>query len=335
MSLFVDAQIFSVHFAHLTSYGCYFFAHSDNDFGEPQIIPARRTEAVKHVISESVKYMQQIIADPEMVLLDCRNNVEDCSKWAIDNGCDKNPKYMKMECAPACQSCDYVLEMKKKCRLEPDGKDAMEKGGMNSLFENMIRLADSSNWQPTVLSRPKKNLEGYEDGLPCEEDITAPCNTPEGPWVLTLENFLTDEEVLALLEWGAEMGFERSQAGDQVVDARTSSQAWVSACLIPLRISRSHLTCKHLFQCNDRCYNDPLVKSLRDRIAYVTGIPPENYESLQLLKYEEVRVPKQYFYPSTWLLVSQPLLLFFRGSFTKHTMISYRHMPIKLMARGC
>mmetsp|Transcript_6381 Transcript_6381/g.12147 ORF Transcript_6381/g.12147 Transcript_6381/m.12147 type:complete len:88 (+) Transcript_6381:1261-1524(+) len=63
---------------------------------------------------------------------------------------------MKMECAPACQSCDYILDMKEKCSLDPKGKDAINTGEMDAFFERMVQLAEQSNWQPTVHSRPAK-----------------------------------------------------------------------------------------------------------------------------------------------------------------------------------
>ena len=273
---------------------------------------------VRKIISDSGDYIQNIVkVDPKYhdVVDECINNHPSCSEWAMGTGCDDNPKCkcipfgdlwrgqqngchtiytsrhtsflslfislhiyvlflsdMKMECSPACQSCDYILEKKLECALkEGTEDDAIQVGGMDALFERMVRLADENNWQPTVLSRPAKKAID-EDGsstpvLPCEDDVTNPCNTHDGPWVITLENFISDEEIQVLLDWGAKIGYERSQAGDEVVEARTSSHAW---CTI-----------------EEGCYDDPIVKSLRKRIAFVTGVPEENYECLQLLKYVE------------------------------------------------
>lgn len=230
---------------------------SANDFGTPQLIPEHNVQSVREVILESIQYMQRVEADAkyDSVRRECRNNNEQCSQWALGSGCDDNPRYMKLECAPACQSCDYVLEAKKKCAPDPDGKDAIEAGGMDALFEKMVRSADDSNWQPTVLSRPAKN--------DCGEDVTNPCDARIGPWVITLENFITPEEISILLKWGSDMGYERSQAGDQIIEARTSSHAW----------------------CTGECYRDPTIESIRRRIAFATGVPEENYEALQLLEY--------------------------------------------------
>jgi prolyl 4-hydroxylase len=37
---------------------------------------------------------------------------------------------------------------------------------------------------------------------------------------------------------------------------------------------------------NNECHEDPVMKRIRDRLAKVTGIPPENSEFVQIVKYE-------------------------------------------------
>lgn len=246
------------------------YEFNSNSFGTPQLI---NSPYAKEVVSTSVEYMKNILANPKYnsVRDECRNNNENCSIWAMGTGCDDNPKFMKLECAPACKSCDYVLEMKTKCAMDPNGKDAIEVGEMDALFERIVRTADYANWQPSVLSRPTKQDEINEDGsyasiLSCEEDITNPCSAlGGGPWIITLDNFISIDEISVLKEWGAKLGYERSHAGDEVVEARTSAHAW----------------------CTGECLQDPIVSSVRQKIVRVTGIPEENYESFQLLKYTE------------------------------------------------
>ena len=227
------------------------------------MIPTHQADSVKEVISRSIEYMKEIGADPryDSVRNDCRNTNENCSHWALGSGCDDNPNYMMMHCSPACRSCDHVLAMKESCALDPNGKDALEKGGMDALFEGMVRVAVDSGWRPEVLSRPRR--EGGDDDVPCEEDVANPCGVHVGPWVITLNDFVSDREISYLKDWGANAGYERSQAGDEIIDSRTSSHAW----------------------CNEGCYDDPMMVELRERIVAVTGIPEENYECLQLLKY--------------------------------------------------
>jgi len=164
--------------------------------------------------------------------------------------------------------------------LDPDGKDALEAGGMDALFERMVQVAAASDWQPTVLSRPPKKLSAPSDGaaapVSCGEDAANPCDVHDGPWILTLEDFVSEEEVVAIRKLADGIGYERSLAGDEVIAARTSSQAW----------------CKH------NCEDNPVIAALRKRVVALTGIPEEHYEDLQLLRYE----PGQYYMPHTdWI----------------------------------
>ena len=184
-----------------------------NKYGVPQSIPLQRAEEVQNVISETISYMNQLSTDEthKEIFHQCKNKDSQCSQWALDDGCDDNPKYMKDSCAPACKSCDYLLALKQKCSLAPDSSlDAIRPGEMTQLFEKMIHAAYRMGLEPTVWSRPAKN-NGISPS--CENDVTNPCNSRDGPWVITLENFLSDEEVKHFLDWGKRMRYKRSEAG--------------------------------------------------------------------------------------------------------------------------
>jgi hypothetical protein len=200
----------------------------ENDFGKPQEIPRSKDfDKVKEIVKKSTEYMKRINEDEkyDAVRNKCLNLHPDCSLWASGSGCDDNPTFMKQQCAPACQSCDFVLRMHEMCKPDPNAKNAIENGGMDLLFHKIIEGATDSGYDPTIWSRPEKKPNAHGYLKPCEEDITNPCNVPDGPWVVTLENFISSKEVNVLKEWGAKMGYQRSQAGDQVLDVRTSSQA--------------------------------------------------------------------------------------------------------------
>jgi prolyl 4-hydroxylase len=97
----------------------------------------------------------------------------------------------------------------------------------------------------------------------------------EGPWVLTFENFLTDEEADRMVELGFKQGYERSadvggykfdgSVEGVVSSGRTSTNAW----------------------CSDECDADPVTRALWKRIEQVTGVPENNSEHFQILRYEE------------------------------------------------
>ena len=92
--------------------------------------------------------------------------------------------------------------------------------------------------------------------------------------VITIDDFITDEECDRLIELGGKQGYGRStNVGKMKFDGtfeektsktRTSHNAW----------------------CTEECYKDDLVQNVLERIAQLTGIPDQNSEYLQLLKYE-------------------------------------------------
>ena len=71
------------------------------------------------------------------------------------------------------------------------------------------------------------------------------------PWVVTLDNFISDEEVAAFIE-GCHEHFDRSLAGDTLSPVRTSSQCWCS---------------------DNACARDELTQSVAERISNLTRAP--------------------------------------------------------------
>lgn len=108
-----------------------------------------------------------------------------------------------------------------------------------------------------------------------KENLTILSQPPKGPWVITLDNFLTDEECDTLIRLGDERGYERSRdVGEKKFDGsydskeskdRTSTNAW----------------------CVEECYEHEVTQNILEKITNYTEIPEENYEFLQLLQYEE------------------------------------------------
>ena len=159
----------------------------------------------------------------------------DCETWAAVGECGKNPSFMKRSCARACHTCGYVDKFCE-TRTAPPAK---QEGGINAVFERAQHL---SALGPTVRSRP-----------------------PDGPWVITFDTFVSDEEAAAFLRT-TDHHFSRSLAGDVVSPVRTSQQAWCQT---------------------GPCETDPLVNRVHERVVNVTGVPKTNGEFFQVLRYEK------------------------------------------------
>lgn len=146
-----------------------------------------------------------------------------------------------------------MLHIDTRCPLDPDAVDVWtQPGDLSRNFERIVNDPDFEKYEPTILSKP-----------------------PNGPWMLQLENFLSDEEAERLIELGHEQTYERSaDVGERQADGtytkkvyggRTSTNAW----------------------CIKECYEDPIARRISERIENVTGIPETNAENLQLLRYEK------------------------------------------------
>jgi hypothetical protein len=92
------------------------------------------------------------------------------------------------------------------------------------------------------------------------------------PWVVTFDDFLTDDEIEGL-KTAPGLDFVRSTdtgsydeekgAYNKIVSqSRTSNTAW----------------------CTEQCQGDTMVQSIQNKIAEVVNIPPSNWESFQVLQ---------------------------------------------------
>ena len=134
---------------------------------------------------------------------------------------------------------------------------ALTPGGVEAFFQSLLV---SQEYNVTIHSRP--------GGDP---DLTK--DVADGPWVATLADFVTEEDGRNILATVSSQ-FARStdqgsvdKYGEQskiVSKSRTSENAW----------------------CTGHCESHPSTVEVMSRIEKVTGIPTENYESFQVLRYQ-------------------------------------------------
>ena len=85
---------------------------------------------------------------------------------------------------------------------------------------------------------------------------------------MTFDDFLSEEETERIIKLCAS-SFERSLAGDQLSPVRTSHQCW---CQMP------------------PCVDDPVIRSISERISGLTMTPQNNAEYMQVRPGVRVRV---------------------------------------------
>jgi prolyl 4-hydroxylase len=254
-------------------------------FGTMQTVKGSRSNDTATRLAESVAYMQsdQMTELPEKVRTNCQNRNELCTFWAVIGECEKNAAYMKTNCAPACMTC-HLIDIEKRCpKLGDEVDPALHPGDLNKMFERILRLAPGNR----TLS-PVELQELQESQTPVYTvhvhsrpesvtEISAALDKSMPPWVVTFDNFLTPEECDNLIQLGYDAGYKRSEdVGGQKFDGtvepvqserRTSENAWCS---------QQH-----------GCREQEVPARIHKRMGAVMGIPPENSEDLQILRYEK------------------------------------------------
>jgi len=229
---------------------------------QPQKASSQQSEATRKRSQEVDSYMYNTVyvnKTLEEVRHDCLNRNERCLSWAAAGECENNPNFMELSCAPACFSCHKLL-FAARCPFDKNEPGAWKEGDLDKMFTRLTTNDEFQQYTPQIHSSPHKD------------------DSPEGPWVVTLENFLSEEECETMIKLGTKQGYKRSaDTGEKKFDGtkfvygskrskdRTSSTAW----------------------CNSDCSEHDTTKAILDRMETVTGIPSINYEALQLLQYEQ------------------------------------------------
>jgi prolyl 4-hydroxylase len=255
-------------------------------FGTMQTIKGSRSTDTAVRLAESIAYMTSdvVLELSDKIRTNCHNRNELCTFWAVIGECEKNAAYMKTNCAPACQTC-HLIDIEKRCpKLGDDVDPALHPGDLNKMFERILRLAPG-NRTDSLTEVEREELTASQTPLytvhvhsrpESVTEISAALDKSMPPWVITFDNFITAEECEALIALGYKEGYARSadvggQKFDGTVEAvqserRTSENAW----------------------CSDQkgCRQQDVPTRIHNRMASVMGIPAENSEDLQLLRYE-------------------------------------------------
>jgi prolyl 4-hydroxylase len=139
-----------------------------------------------------------------------------------------------------------MLSIEGRCPIDPNAKPAWKPGDLNAMFEKLTSEPYLSKYDVKILSKD--------------------------PWVITMENVLSEIEANRLIELGTKKGYERStHVGRKLANGtydhhvstrRTSMNAW----------------------CQEDCTTDPIALPVLERLSNLTGINDTNAEHLQMLR---------------------------------------------------
>ena len=251
--------------------------HHDNQVyalynAAPQKLPSAKhpslRQRVLQVVQDTETYMfQTVYASDEYqnIASDCQNDDPSCSFMAARGDCDAHPTYMHLHCAPACRACHF-REFAQRCPFFPtDSNNVAETNvwgphDLNAMFQRILTDDEWQPYHPTVLAQPQDDDDEEEE---------------DDPWVLTLDDFVTDAECETLIQLGAAQGYQRStdvaiemnadgSLGSVVNEGRTSTNAW----------------------CDGPCLQHNVTQGILARLERLLQIPRSNYEHFQLLRYE-------------------------------------------------
>lgn len=166
-------------------------------------------------------------------------------------------------CAPVCGRCDDILE-------DEDGDDEEDDEDDFDCFEGLVDA-----WKPGDIENTFRKLTSEPFTSRYQVDVLSSPASTGGPWIITIDGAISQEEAQTLIDAGTDIGYDRSVTTKgnfhlddgfrrpQVSQARTSSTAW----------------------CREDCMEDPQIYDVIERISNWVGIPSTNAEQLQFLKY--------------------------------------------------
>ena len=178
---------------------------------------------------------------------ECTDRHRDCDGFADGNQCELNPGWMIMNCPVTCGAC-HLRTREARCQ-----------------WENMNMSAD-----PVYM--PGELTKMFESIIDRFEDRYVVNVLSVYPYVVTFDNFLSNDEIRALTN--TVKGWQRSTdsgdinslgiSGAKLSEGRTSSTSW----------------------CDSECENNQFVDSAYAKIEEVVNVPRSHYESFQVLRYE-------------------------------------------------
>lgn len=190
--------------------------------------------------------------------LTCRDLEPQCEEWANSHRCVEEPDLMRERC---CRSCSPSPD--NPCAIDPSARPDVYKGDIERIFRRIVE-----QHAPTGGSAPE---------LP-----RRPVVLSTDPWIVRLDDFLSEDECAQLISaiGGASGEFLRPSA-----TARSVRQADGSVVLRDLE--HESRTSYNAWCHHPGCYDAPVHDTVLERIMGLLGLPPNNAEQMQLLRYRE------------------------------------------------
>jgi len=215
-----------------------------------------------HSVTYTADFGETVVFTQDMLPMHSLQNCEDrdsrCKSFAGPNNeeCNINPGWMIVNCPKTCNACD-IRDPKIRCTFD---------------YLNLTTIPSYTNGNAAT-GEPgsmEKMFSSIEERFHDIYNITI---LSDDPWIVQFDNFFSEEEAAGIIgtvrgqfERSTDTGMENEfgESGRVVSKTRTSQNAW----------------------CRKSCENHPASQAVINRIVEVIGIPYENFESFQILKYD-------------------------------------------------
>lgn len=89
--------------------------------GVPQHVEPNLELAIRQRVQRAQTYINSVLVNDDLskVWGLCRNLNSKCAAWAVQGECDINEQFMTSQCAPVCETCEY-LHVETMCPIDPN-----------------------------------------------------------------------------------------------------------------------------------------------------------------------------------------------------------------------
>lgn len=183
---------------------------------------------------------------------DCEDDpTRQCARFIREYGCDGSPGYVAVFCANSCGIC-HLRNYTTRCN------------------SHRLGYNNTDIWQPGSVSTLFNSIKHPK--VVYSHD----------PYVVRIDNLFTKEEADIMIQLGHKYGGYHPSTDQGKTDPDTGVQQQTLS---------SYRTSSNAWCLAGDCEEEPIVKSVYERIYNITGIPFSNSESLQILNYK----PGQYY----------------------------------------
>ena len=168
------------------------------------------------------------------------------------------------------------------CAPRPEDPVAWKPADLDHMFERIIQTFDHVKvWSCTLTATNQLKATQTSTRGSGTEDADGNKHYPlVGPWIITIDNFISPAEAQHLIDWGKQLGYERSQGVAQDLDHEELDR---DGALSSVGVVSADRTSTNTW-CEEGCHDDPVVVNVKNRLENLTGIPMDNAELIQLLQ---------------------------------------------------